>query len=263
MDALDTPKELTRISAPANPYFLVCATIVLFVIIVWYLIYVYIVGPRYMKDRPPQKLKNRIRCYNVFQIIACTIFVVRSYQLGFDFRFLWKCESFDWLSEYEFQQVYIGTWLFLCLRLYEFVETVFFIKRKKFNQASFLHVYHHVSTVILMWIFIVFDTEWMAIYNASINSFVHMLMYTYYLLSSYPSLQSKLYWFKPILTVIQLIQFVLICGHCIVAVLPSCPASGIFFKLQIANLIMLTILFSHFFITNYLKKGQKVPVNEI
>lgn len=38
------------------------------------------------------------------------------------------------------------------LKLAELIDTVIFILRKKYNQASFLHVYHHTSTAILSWI---------------------------------------------------------------------------------------------------------------
>lgn len=97
----------------------------------------------------------------------------------------------------------------------------------------------------------------MAIYNASINSFVHMIMYTYYLMSSFDGMKKYLHWFKPLITIMQLVQFVLIMGHCIVAILPSCAANGIFFRMQVGNLVILTILFSHFFIINYLRRSRK------
>lgn len=95
----------------------------------------------------------------------------------------------------------------------------------------------------------------MAIYNASINSFVHVIMYSYYFLSSFKGtyLKTFLRVIKPVITIIQLAQFVLILGHCIVAVLPDCHA-GIFFHLQIANLCVLIILFSHFFFKNFMDK---------
>lgn len=133
------------------------ATFVLAALIVVYLWYLH-AAPKVMKDRSPYEITNTIRAYNVFQILACSVFVWRIYQMGFDFRFLWRCESFSFLSEETLAEIYFGIWLFLLLRLFEFVETIFFIMRKKNNQASFLHVYHHVSTVILMWVFIVFDT---------------------------------------------------------------------------------------------------------
>lgn len=93
----------------------------------------------------------------------------------------------------------------------------------------------------------------MAMYNASINSFVHVIMYMYYFLSSFQNTRGFLNAVKPLITIMQLVQFVLIMGHCIIAILPECHA-GIFFYLQICNLLVLTCFFSHFFIVNYLKK---------
>lgn len=127
-------------------------------LIVGYLWYIFFKGPKDMKDLPPYDITNVTRWYNIFQVVACSIFVVRSYQMGFDFRFLWRCESFDFLTEEQKAEFRLGTWFFLALRLIEFVETIFFIMRKKNSQASFLHIYHHISTAILMWIFIAFDT---------------------------------------------------------------------------------------------------------
>lgn len=111
-----------------------------------------------MKNRQPYNLLNIIRGYNIFQLIACSVFVIQSYMFGFDFRFLWRCQSFEFLTQAEQDMVNLGTWFFLGLRILEFIETVFFILRKKKNQASFLHIYHHISTVLLMYVYLVFDT---------------------------------------------------------------------------------------------------------
>lgn len=120
----------------------------------WFILYK---GPLMMEARQPFNLTNTLRWYNLFQLFACTVFVERTYNMGFDFRFLWKCESFGFLPESKRQELFIGTWFFLFLRIFEFVETIFFILRKKKSQASFLHIYHHISTVTLMWIFMVYD----------------------------------------------------------------------------------------------------------
>lgn len=45
-------------------------------------------------------------------------------------------------------------WYGTMLRFVELVETVFFVLRKKQRQISFLHVYHHISTIIIFWVFL-------------------------------------------------------------------------------------------------------------
>lgn len=45
-------------------------------------------------------------------------------------------------------------WYGIMLRLVEFVETVFFVLRKKQNQVTFLHIYHHISTILIFWVFL-------------------------------------------------------------------------------------------------------------
>lgn len=120
-----------------------------------YLWIVLVVGPNWMKNREPYNVVDLIRLYNVFQVIACTFCVVRSHQLGFTFAFLWKCEKFENFSDLVKLEVKIGYWLFLILRIVEFVETFFFVLRKKQNQASFLHIFHHIGSVLMTWLFIV------------------------------------------------------------------------------------------------------------
>lgn len=101
--------------------------------------------------------------------------------------------------------------------------------------------------------------ELMAAYIALFNSTVHMIMYTYYFFSSFKSkgIQSVITRVKPLITIIQLVQFVIIIAHCTVAVLPNCNASY-FFDIQIFNFIILFCLFGQFYIQTYFKKDKKL-----
>jgi len=42
-------------------------------------------------------------------------------------------------------------WVYYFSKYIELSETLLFILRKKFNQISFLHVYHHTSMLFVWW----------------------------------------------------------------------------------------------------------------
>jgi hypothetical protein len=132
----------------------VISLILLFIfgVYVWFVVRI---GPQFMKARDPYNVIDLVRLYNVFQVIVCCTYVFRAYQVGFTFEFLWKCEKFEWLSDLAKIEATIGFWLFLLLRIFEFSETIFFVLRKKQNQASFLHIFHHIGSVLMTWLFLV------------------------------------------------------------------------------------------------------------
>lgn len=128
--------------------------VVLLLISAIYLWFVLDFGPKFMSKRDPINVTSLLRAYNIFQVIVCTIYVTRAYQLGFTYNYLFKCERFEFLGAAANAEIQLGGWLFLSLRVFEFVETVFFVLRKKQNQASFLHIFHHIGSVFMTWLFL-------------------------------------------------------------------------------------------------------------
>lgn len=43
-------------------------------------------------------------------------------------------------------------WWTMILKIIELSDTIIFVLRKKMNQITFLHVYHHAMVVCLSWI---------------------------------------------------------------------------------------------------------------
>lgn len=140
-----------------DQYFHLCATFAVIALIGVYLWFVLKFGPEFMKNRDPFNVVDLIRLYNAFQVVACTIFVVKAQQIGFSFKYLWKCEKFEFFSDITRLEVSIGYWLFLILRCIEFIETVFFVVRKKQSQATFLHIFHHIGSVLMTFLFIIME----------------------------------------------------------------------------------------------------------
>lgn len=138
-------------------YLHIVVSFVLLFIFGIYLLIVTKLGPIFMKTRNPFNVTPLVRIYNIFQVFVCLIYVSRAYFIGFTFEFLWKCERFDGLNDHAKLEATVGFWLFLLLRIFEFTETFFFVLRKKQKQASFLHIFHHIGSVLMTWLFIVAD----------------------------------------------------------------------------------------------------------
>lgn len=121
-----------------------------------YYMFVLIIGPRYMKDRKPFQLNGFTRAYNVYQVIACTYFIEWSFNHGVSLFDTWKCLETKKESE-GYSDMVVHLWYFIMLRVSELSETVVFVLRKKQNQVSPLHLYHHTSTIVLLWMFLKFS----------------------------------------------------------------------------------------------------------
>lgn len=224
----------------------------LLLILTSYLMFVLKVGPMLMRDRKPIKLNGFLRCYNVFQIIACSYFIAWAYKRGFEIKSTWKCVR-DKPGQEDLLDLCETNWKFIMLRLVELVETVVFVLRKKQKQISALHIYHHISTVTLLWTFLKYGMNEMGVYTCAVNSLVHIVMYSYYFLMTFKGLQSYLRKVKHFITIIQLVQLVLIFGNTIVALTPSCSLTKIYY-LQVVNMMILIGFFTNFYVENYTER---------
>uniref|UniRef100_A0A182KCB0 Elongation of very long chain fatty acids protein n=1 Tax=Anopheles christyi TaxID=43041 RepID=A0A182KCB0_9DIPT len=224
-----------------------------------YLYFIYKYGPSYMEYRKPYNLRWIIAAYNIFQVAACG-YLVRNYiKVGFQFNFIGRCTPKLPVTEYEhgLDAVYYG-WLAMCLRLIEFIETVFFVLRKKQNQVSALHVYHHISTFLIVWWSLKLSLSYQEMSIMVLNSIVHMIMYSYYFLSSFKACQPFTNRVKPIITIIQLAQLVTMLVHVYAALQPSCAANKTIYTLHAINLVILISLFTNFYIQTYVRKARKL-----
>lgn len=90
--------------------------------------------------------------------------------------------------------------------MFDLLDTIFFVLRKKQNQITTLHVWHHASMPVLTWVLLKFYPLNEMALVCLLNSFVHIVMYTYYYMAADPVLKKHLWW-KRYITVIQIIQF--------------------------------------------------------
>ncbi|XP_066993702.2 very long chain fatty acid elongase AAEL008004 [Anabrus simplex] len=178
--------------------------------------YVYItkfLGPRLMMDRKPFELKKIIQLYNVVQIIANVYIFAQCLRLGWAGTYSWTCEPVDYSNTPTALEVAHGVYHFFLIKVLDLLDTIFFVLRKKSSQISFLHVYHHAGMVMLTWGAAKYLPGGHGTFLGFINSFVHIIMYSYYLLASLSSDSRKYLWWKKHLTQLQMVQFFFITIH--------------------------------------------------
>lgn len=148
-------------------------------------------------------------------------------------EFIWSCYLY-WLTKF-----------------IDLLDTVFFVLRKKYNQISLLHVYHHSVVPILGWLYLWYRVGIPAISLFSfLNSAVHVMMYSYYALAALgPRIQPYLWW-KRYLTMIQIIQFILLISYGVAVFIVSDYPSGPFW-FAASQPVIFFFFFSHFYMKSY------------
>uniref|UniRef100_A0A1A9ZYE1 Elongation of very long chain fatty acids protein n=1 Tax=Glossina pallidipes TaxID=7398 RepID=A0A1A9ZYE1_GLOPL len=115
-----------------------------------YLAFVLKIGPSLMKNRPAFQMKALLMINNVTQIILCAYVMerMRTFCQGelFDFT---NCRVHDDMSEKSLEYNEIIRYVSMLKNL-ELFDTVLFVLRKKQNQVTPLHVFHHTSVLVLM-----------------------------------------------------------------------------------------------------------------
>jgi hypothetical protein len=85
-----------------------------------------------------------------------------------------------------------------------------------------------------------------------INSFVHVIMYSYYFMSAFGPGVQKYLWWKRYLTQLQLVQFLLIIVHLINGMMQTdCAFPYVFNWYVIVYCVTLIALFTNFYIETY------------
>ncbi|XP_061083866.1 elongation of very long chain fatty acids protein 5 [Conger conger] len=222
------------------------ALTVMYLLIVW-------LGPKYMRTRQPFSCRRVLVVYNVgLTLLSLYMFcelVTGMWQGNYNFL----CQDTHSAGEADTRIINVLWWYYFS-KLIEFMDTFFFILRKNTHQITFLHVYHHATMLNIWW----FVMNWVpcghSYFGASLNSFIHVLMYSYYGLSAIPALRPYLWW-KKYITQGQLIQFVLTMAQTGCAVVWPCGFPDGWLYFQIGYMVILITLFSNFYVQTYQKQG--------
>nr|XP_050036636.1 elongation of very long chain fatty acids protein AAEL008004-like [Dermacentor andersoni] len=225
--------------------------------------YVYVVkvaGPRFMQGRKPyDNLKPTIAIYNAAMVVLNWYFMVaylrRSY-LGGGYSFV--CQGIDYDARDEMTMTFLThCWWYEWVRIADFLDTAFFVLRKKESNISVLHVVHHALVVFNGWYGLAYGADGHIALALIFNSFVHGVMYSYYFLSLLGPAVRKHLWWKRYLTQLQMFQFVVLMAHVFLPLLFECgyPLAHVYIGLPQA--LFFLVMFRNFYLKNYNDRKKK------
>ncbi|XP_073967612.1 very long chain fatty acid elongase 4-like [Choristoneura fumiferana] len=227
--------------------------------VVYTALYLFIVwlGPKLMKNRQPFQLTWLLVPYNLAMAGLNAFIAVRLLTASFRLRYSYICEPCRQKYDSDELQIADAVWWYYFSKLLEFCDTFFFILRKKDEQLTFLHVYHHSTMFSFWWIGIKWVPSGSTFLPAMVNSAIHVLMYTYYGLSVFGPSVSKYLWWKKYLTILQLIQFTCALVLGINGIRMGCEFPLWMHYVLIFYMISFIVLFGNFYMKAYLAKGSK------
>nr|QCF41172.1 Elovl4_b [Sinonovacula constricta] len=226
------------------------------VITAFYVLLVTVIGPKFMANREPYKLKWPIVIYN-FVCIAINFHIFsellyNSTMVGYNY----SCQTVDYSDNPYEVRIAKALWWFYFSKCVEMLDTVFFVLRKKNNQISFLHVYHHATMFPIWWMGVKWVAGGQSFFGAMVNSFIHVIMYTYYGIAALGPQYQKYLWWKRYLTIIQLIQFFAGMVYGVQGIIVDCAYPKWMLWTSLVYGVTIIALFMNFYIQAYIKKPK-------
>lgn len=228
-----------------------------------YAFIVKVVGPKLMENRKPFELKNTLIIYNALQVILSIWLFREALHAGWFTTYSFRCQPVDFSRSPHAMRVAAGCWWYYFSKFTEFFDTFFFVLRKKNSHISRLHVIHHGVMPLSTWFGVKFSPGGHSTFFGMLNTFVHIVMYSYYLLAAFGPHMQKYLWWKKYLTVLQMVQFVLVMIHAFQLLFIDCNYPKAFVWWIGLHAFMFYFLFKDFYQQAYTsKQKRKVSVTQ-
>jgi len=190
-------------------------------------------------------LKSFLWWYNIAQILVNTYMFCIFFAAYQNFGYVTSTTAF-------IEQTAVLFWV---VKVVDFIDTYVIILKADWKRLSLLHVFHHATMPFHSGLCIACGhAKGFGLMSPHVNSFIHMVMYTHYLISS-------LGWrnpFKRYLTMLQLMQFTFLFSRSIFCMFFLKNMRDLILQEMVYQLYML-YLFSAFYDKAYKTKKQNKP----
>ncbi|KAI4460630.1 fatty acid acyl transferase-related [Holotrichia oblita] len=222
-----------------------------------YVIIVKYIGPKFMENRKPLQLKNVLIVYNFLQVVFSTWLFLGIGTAGWlNGKYNWRCQPVDYSDDPETLRMVSYSWWYFFSKFTEFLDTFFFVLRKKNDHITTLHVIHHGVMPMSVWFGVKFTPGGHSTFFGFLNTFVHIIMYTYYMLSAFGPEMHKYLWWKKYLTTLQMVQFVGIMVHAFQLLFIDCNYPRAFVWWIGLHAVMFFFLFKEFYTQSYSRRRK-------
>lgn len=209
-----------------------------------------------MANREGFKLKGFLYFYNFIQVAVSLYISSEIFILAVQSKYSLVCQVVDYSDNPLAIRMASVMWVYFIVKIVDLLDTIIFALRKKSNQITFLHVFHHFSMVCNAWSGVKYVAGGQTFFLAMLNSFIHVIMYSYYGFSAMGPAVQKYLWWKRYLTQLQLLQFFVIMAHSTVNLFSDCSYPKGFSWAFFIYGIFITMLFANFYVQSYNKKQK-------
>ncbi|XP_063621360.1 very long chain fatty acid elongase AAEL008004 isoform X2 [Cydia splendana] len=243
-----------------NPWFLMSSPLPTLILCLSYVYLVKVLGPRFMENRKPYNLKNILIVYNFSQVLFSTWLFYECLMGGWLQYYSLRCQPVDYSDNPLATRMVHACWWYYFSKFTEFFDTIFFVLAKKYDHVSTLHVIHHGVMPMSVWFGVKFTPGGHSTFFGLLNTFVHIVMYTYYMLSAMGPSVRKYLWWKKYLTGLQMLQFIGIMVHAFQLLFIDCDYPRAFVWWIGMHAVMFFFLFKDFYNQSYGNRRSKQKV---
>ncbi|XP_041976755.1 elongation of very long chain fatty acids protein AAEL008004-like isoform X2 [Aricia agestis] len=245
-----------------NPWPMMSSPFPTLVICLSYVYLVKVLGPKYMENRKPFNLQKTLVLYNFVQVIFSAWLFYESLMGGWLNYYSFRCQPVDYSDTPRALRMVNVCWWYYFSKFTEFFDTIFFILRKKFDHVSTLHVIHHGVMPMSVWFGVKFTPGGHSTFFGLLNTFVHIIMYTYYMLAAMGPQMRRWLWWKKYLTALQMIQFIGIMVHAFQLLFIECDYPRAFVWWIGMHAVMFFFLFKDFYNQSYSRSKSAVKATQ-
>ncbi|XP_064547222.1 very long chain fatty acid elongase F-like [Drosophila montana] len=235
-------------------------------IVTGYLLFVLKLGRLFMANRAPYDLRVVLKVYNLLQIVYnSTLFMLAIYVIFVVRPFDLNCITVL-AQDNPFKRVErVLSYAYYINKYFDLLDTIFIVLRKSYKQISCLHLLHHLYMPITGYFVIRFNGYGGHLIVAGVlNLFVHVVMYSYYYISSQIPPAKRRFWWKEYITILQMLQFVIVFAHTIWTLMqPKCEVPKALTQMSLLAATALFLMFANFYTHAYiLAKPKKKQIND-